>query len=194
MHSPLRFASLLLTVPALLAAPGCATSLQPLGTADVRTDVAGIAGEWTVERSLFQGLSSEARIRVHRRGAGMYDFAITQKDETTTWDADAVQLGRTVFADLFPHFEPDGEKPQDLLLIATHVFFVMESEGETLKFYGFDHARLDPLAVKEKLVMTSPDKHRIIFDADSKKLQQFFEEHGPALRQKDPAIILKKKP
>jgi hypothetical protein len=194
MHRPTRLVALLPILSALIASAGCATSIQPLATPEVRTDVAGIAGDWIVERSLYQGLSTEARIRIVRRTVGRYDFEITQNGETSSWDGDAILLGKTMFADLVPHFEAEAEKAQDLLMIATHVFFIMEREEQTLKLYGFDHSRLDPLAQKEKLAVASPDSHRLVFIAESKKLQEFFQEHGAEFQRKDPVVILKKKP
>jgi len=193
MRSTSRFVSPGFAIFAAVALAGCATSIQPLATQDVATDVASIAGEWIVDRSHFPALKQEAAVHIIRRGVGIYDFEITQAGKTTNWDGDAIKLGDKIFADVVPNFEAEGSNLEELLLIATHAIFVMENDENSLKLYGFDHARLDPLAVKERLAVASSAKERLVFTADPKKLQAFFKEHGPALQNKEPAIILKKK-
>jgi hypothetical protein len=194
MHCARKFFCVLFTMCAVVALAGCATSIQPLGSPDVAVDVAGIAGEWTVERSHYPALTKEANVRIIRRNVGVYDFEITQAGKTTNWAGDAVKLGDKIFADVVPNFEPEGSNLEELLLIATHVIFVMENDESSLKLYGFDHARLDPLAVKERLAVASSAKERLVFTADPKKLQSFFKEHGPALQNSEPVVVLKKKP
>lgn len=189
-----RLFCLLLAISGLVTGVGCATSVQPLATSEVAADDKGIAGDWTVERSHYPALTKDATIRIMRRGVGIFDVEITQAGKTTNWAGDSIKLGDRLFADIVPNFEAEGSNLEELLLIATHVIFVLEADEQSLRLYGFDHARLDPLAVKEGLAVASSAKERLVFIADSRKLQAFFKEHGSVFQNKEPVIVLKKKP
>jgi hypothetical protein len=102
-------------------------------------------------------------------------------------------LDKTVFVDLLPRHEPDADRLEDALLIATHVIYVLRKDEQGLALHGFDHGKLDALAMKEKLVVASPRNERIVFIADSKRLQEFFRDHGSSLQQKEPLVVLKRK-
>jgi hypothetical protein len=177
---------------ATLMISGCATSLQPLVSQEARVDVPEIAGQWTIESSRYSSVKSGSKVRIERRGMGSHYVEIDQDGEKSSWHADTVKLGETIFVDLFPDFEADTEKPEGILVIATHVFFVIQKEGQELKVYGFDHAKLDIQAIEEGVAVASPRNQRLVFVAESKRLQEFFAKHGAAHRQEAPVLVLEK--
>ena len=182
-----------LSIAVLLSISGCATSVQPLATPDVCTDVAVIDGEWIVELSKFGALEAGAKLKVIRRAVGCYDVQITQADVTTSWDGNAVLLGKTVFVDLVPVIDPDGDTLQESLLLAAHAIFVLHKNEKELTLHGFEHNKLYPLAYKEHLIAAPDRSHRTVFVADSPQLQKFFQQHGQSLEVKEPIIVLKRK-
>lgn len=194
MNSGRRYLTAVFAVWAMAAASGCATSLQPLVTSEARTDVPEISGKWVVETTRDASLKGDAKVRIERRGVGSHYVEIDQAGVKSAWHADTVKLGETVFVDLFPEVEADSEKPEGLLIIATHVFFLLERTDEGLKLYGFDHGKLDSLALEERVAVSSPRNHRIVFVAEPKRLQDFFAKHGQAQMQKLPFFTFKKDP
>jgi hypothetical protein len=181
-----------LSLLASIACLGCATSLQPLVSADVRTDVTGITGRWVLEQSNTSTIEVGAKLRIDRRGLGSHHVEIDQAGEKSSWNADTLKLGETIFVDLFPDFESDTEKPEGILIIATHVFMVVRMNKNSLELYGFDHANLDAQAIKENVVVPSPRNNRLVFTAAPERLQEFFAKHGAANLQKQPTLIFKK--
>jgi len=176
----------------VLNSAGCATSLQPLVSSEVRADIAEISGQWTVQDSLHGSIKTGSTLVIQRRGVGSHYVELDQAGEKSSWHADTVKLGDSVFVDLFPDFESDPDKPEGIQIIATHVFYMIQKTGQELKVYGFDHSKLDPLATEERVAVPSPRNQRLIFVAEPKRLQEFFEKHGAANLQKAPVLVFKK--
>ncbi len=194
MNSWKRLVPAALVVSAMAFCSGCATSLQPLVTAEVRTDVAEISGNWIVESSNYSSVQAGSKLRIKRRGVGSHNVEIDQSGEKSSWHADTVKLGDAIFVDLFPDFEADTEKPEGFLIIATHAFFVIQKKDQDLQLFGFDHGQLDVRAVEEHVAVSSPRNQRLVFTAEPKRLQEFFAKHGPPNLQKKPNIVFKKEP
>jgi hypothetical protein len=189
MKSWRQFLFVAFATSAMLALSGCATSLQPLDTNDVRADVVDITGDWIVKSSLYESVKSGSTLRVVRRGVGLYDVRLKQVDATSRWHAATVKLGDTTFVDLFPEFEADTEKPEGILVIATHVIFVIQKTEQGLNLCGFDHTKLDSAAIEERVAVSSPRNQRLVYVAEPKRLQEFFAKHGPADLQKNPVVV-----
>lgn len=70
-----------LCVLGTVALSGCASSLQPLGSKDVRVDVPGMAGEWVVKESIFVACRKGTQVKIVRLSAGRFDV-ITKQEGT----------------------------------------------------------------------------------------------------------------
>jgi hypothetical protein len=171
---------------------GCATSLQPLATKEVRTDVADVEGAWIVEDSNLVAYKKGATLKISRQTVGMYDLQVTQDDKTKGWDCETIALNNTIFVDIFPQKTEQDDEPERALQIGTHAIFILRRDATSLSLVGFDHTKLDKAALDEKLVASSPRNDRLVFIADTKRLQDFFAKHGVECAQQYPLLVLKK--
>lgn len=172
---------------------GCATSLQPLATQETRTDVVDVEGSWVVEESTLAACRKEATLRIQRQTIGTYDLQVTQDGKTTGWDCETLTLNKTMFIDIFPQKTEQDDTHERVLQIGTHAFFILRRDATSLSLVGFDHAKLDKAALDEKLAVPSPRNERLVFIADTERLQKFFAKHGGECAQSFPMLVLKRR-
>ncbi len=175
-----------------LICTGCATSLQPLATKDVRTDVADVEGAWIVENSTLDACEKGAILTISRLSVGRYDVRVTRDGKTTGWDCETVMLNKTMFIDMFMQKTEQDDEPERVLQIGTHAIFVLRRDETSLSLVGFDHTKLDKAAHDEKVVAPSPRNDRVVFVADTVRLQEFFAKHGVECAQPEPSVVLKR--
>jgi hypothetical protein len=186
----------LVGVALLATAIGCATSIQPLASEAVLTDLPGIEGKWVVSHSPYLFLKKGAQIGVTRCSVGRYEVEFEQNGKTARWHADAVLLEKAIYLDLFPNVETDRDAPELALQVSTHVILALSQNESTLKLYTFDIVQLERLAAEQGLTVpiSNGDGNgaRVVFIADAGKLQAFFRKHGPALRSTAPTFVLER--
>lgn len=175
----------------LFVISGCATSIQPLATKETRTDVAEIEGNWIVESSQLSACRRGAHVRITRRDIGLYEVRTTQDGVTTAWDCESLTLAKTVFVDLFRQKKLEDDDPEHVLQIGTHAIFILNRDSRRLTLTGFEQSQLDRLAINERVAVASHRNNRNVFVADSKRLQDFFAEHGLECALSEPSIVLK---
>lgn len=174
---------------------GCANTLQPLGSKDVRVDIPHLSGNWIVsETSLLQTLN-DARVKIARSDTGLYTATLTEEGQVSTWNCQTLKLNETTFVDLVPLLDAvdDQQRAADMLTLTSHVVLALEVDGDQIKLFGFDHGKLDVIAMNEGLVLESSVNNRVIYIAKTSKLQQFFGTTGAAHLQKTrPVLTLKR--
>lgn len=112
--------------------------------------------------------------------------------QTTGWDCETITLNKTIFVDIFPQKTEQDDEHERVLQIGTHAIFALRREESSLSLVGFDHAKLDKAASDEKLVVPSPRNDRLVFIAETERLQEFFAKHGVECLQQFPTLVLKR--
>lgn len=173
-----------------IATSGCATSLQPLASKDVRVDFPEIAGNWVVKESNLAACQKGAAVKIVRLGVGRFDVETKQDGKNAGWDCETIQLGKLKFVDIYAQPTVADEEPEASLRIGTHAIFLIEHANDEVRLIGFDLGKLEQLGLAEQQLVASPRNDRNVFVADTKRLQAFFAKHASACAQKGPTLVL----
>jgi hypothetical protein len=179
----------------IAALVGCANTLQPLATAEVRVDLPHVEGEWRVGETTIAPSLQDARVKIHRRGTGSYELTLTEENQKSTWSCDTVKLGTTTFVDLAPHLEAveDQQGAADMLTLASHVILAVEQSGDEIRLFGFDHSKLDTIASQQGIAIDSATNRRLLYVGKTKALQEFFGTTGAKYVQRAaPVLVLQR--
>lgn len=175
---------------------GCAASLHPLASNDIRTDTPDLAGAWRVEAPRdFPALKSGTICTVKHFGKGMYNVQVDTVDgKTTTWEASVVRLDEFLYLDVQPDLKELKGRPEEFLTTRLHGIFLLEVKNDELLLVGFHQNDLHQMAQESGVTTTAgPGSKHHFLTGDTPKLQEFFRKYGAELAQQESqAIVLKR--
>jgi hypothetical protein len=177
---------------------GCAASLHPLASNDIRTEAPDITGTWRVEEPRdFPALKPGTICTAKRFGKGMYNVQMATVDgKSTAWEASVVRLGDDLYLDVQPELKELKGRPEEFLTTRLHGIFLLEVKHDQMALTGFHQNDLHDAAREAGVFTTAgPGSKHHFLASETPKLQEFFRKYGAEIaQQQSQAIVLKRVP